>query len=393
MRIVVLGAGAIGSAVAYDLCRADDVQRVKVCESRPAVLRRLRERVDSPKLRTYQTDARDHQTLEGILQNADVVVSCVSPELNPALARLALSAGAHFCDLGGNEATVQQMLELGEEAEQRSRWVVPNCGLAPGLVNVLCMRGIDAFDHVRAAHLRVGDVPEVPEPPFGYRLSYAAEKLIEDYTAPVTVLHDGRLETVAPLTGVEQIQFSEGFGPLEAFHASGLVSTLPQDLAGRVQDLECKALRYPGHAAGMRFVLALGFGEPRTIDVRTHLTYRDVLIRQMRKRFGGAHRDVVLLRIRIEGEKDGRAQTLVYEMIDRYDEETEFSAMQRCTGFSVAATALLIARKEVPGGGACPPERILPKERFFEALAKRGIEVSERWEDGVALDMAEGVAA
>ena len=386
MRIVVLGAGAIGSAVAYDLCRADDVLRVKVCESRPSVLRRLREQVDSPKLRTYQTDARDHQTLEGILANADVVVSCVTPELNPDLARLALRAGAHFVDLGGNEATVQQMLELGEEAEQRSRWVVPNCGLAPGLINVLCMRGIEAFDRVHAAHLRVGDVPEDPEPPFGYRLSYAAEKLIEDYTAPVTVLHDGALETVEPLTDVERLEFSEGFGPLEAFHASGLVSTLPHDLHGRVQELECKALRYPGHAAGMRFVLGLGFGEPRTIDVRTHLTYRDVLVRQLRKRFGGAYRDVVLLRARIEGEKDGRAQTLIYEMVDRYDEATGFSAMQRCTGFSVAATALLLGRKQVPGGGACPPERILPKEPFFDALAERGLHVTERWEDGAPVE-------
>ena len=393
MRIVVLGAGAIGSAVAYDLCQAEDVLRVKVCESRPAVLRRLREQVGSPKLRTYQTDARDHPTLEGILASADVVVSCVNPELNPDLARLSLRAGAHFVDLGGNEATVQQTMELADEAEQRSRWVVPNCGLAPGLVNVLCMRGVDAFDRVHAAHLRVGDVPQEPEPPFGYRLSYAAEKLIEDYTAPVTVLRGGALETVDPLTGVEQIEFDEGFGPMEAFHASGLVSTLPQDLRGRVQELECKALRYPGHAAGMRFVLGLGFGEPRTIDVRTHLTYRDVLVRQMRKRFGGPYRDMVLLRARIEGVRAGRPQTLIYEIVDRFDEATGFSAMQRCTGFSVAVTALLVGRKQVPGGGASPPERILPKEPFFDELARRGIHVTERWEDAVGETMEAGVGA
>jgi saccharopine dehydrogenase-like NADP-dependent oxidoreductase len=379
MKITVLGAGAMGSAVAYDLCHRAEVQRVQVCEARPGVLRAFRGWLDAPNVRTYEADARDAQALEPILAGSAVVVSCVGPDHNPRLAALALDLGAHFVDLGNPEPITEQLDALVDQAETRQRWVVPNCGLAPGLANVLCMRALEQFDRPTAARIRVGDLPTEPTAPFNYRLAHSAEKLIDDYTQPVAVLRDGQIEHVAPLSGVETVHVDE-FGDLEAFHAAGGLPALARALQGRLERLDVKTLRYPGHAAQWRFLLDLGLAERQSLDVRTHLTYRDALVRRLRQRLGGAYKDAVLVRVEAEGEADGDAKRLVYELVDRFDEATGLSAMQRCTAFPAAAVAVRLAARQIGGGGVAPPEQVVPFEPFFDALAARGITVSERWE-------------
>lgn len=380
MKITVLGAGAMGSAVAHDLSRRTEVQRVQVCEARPGVLRAFDARPPDPKVKTYEADARDTTALEPILAGSAVVVSCVGPEYNPRLAALALDLGAHFVDLGDPEPIAEQLGALAEQAETRQRWVVPNCGLAPGLAGVLCMRALGRFEHPTAARIRVGDVPTDPTVPFNYRLAHSAEKLIEDYTQPVAVLRAGRVEYEAPLTGLETVRV-DGFGTFEAFYAAGGLPMLARALQGRLDRLDVKTLRYPGHAAQWRFLLDLGLAEKQSLDVRTHLTYRDVLVRRLRQRLGGVYKDAVLVRVEVEGESGGEARRLVYELVDHFDEATGLSAMQRCTAFPAAAVAVLLATKQVPGGGVAPPEQVVPFEPFFAALAARGITVSERWEE------------
>jgi saccharopine dehydrogenase-like NADP-dependent oxidoreductase len=241
------------------------------------------------------------------------------------------------------------------------------------------MRALEQFERPVAARIRVGDVPTEATGPFNYRLAHAAEKLIEDYTQPVAVLRGGRVEYEAPLTGLETVEV-DGFGTFEAFYAAGGLPTLARALQGRLDRLDVKTLRYPGHAAQWRFLLALGLAEKQSLDVRTHLTYRDVLVRRLRQRLGGAYRDAVLVRVEAEGETGGAPRRLVYELVDRFDEAAGLSAMQRCTAFPAAAVACLLATKQVPGGGVAPPEQVVPFDPFFDALAARGITVTERWE-------------
>ena len=379
MKITVLGAGAMGSAVAYDLCRRPEVQRVQVCEARPGVLRAFRAWLDDPKVRTYAADARDAQSLAPILAGSACVVSCVGPDHNARLAALALEVGAHFVDLGDPEPVTEQLDALAEQAEVQQRWVVPNCGLAPGLANVLCMRALEHFERPEAARIRVGDVPTSPSGPFNYRLAHSAEKLIDDYTQPVAVLRDGRIEYVAPLSGLETVTV-DGFGLFEAFYAAGGLPALARALQGRLDRLDVKTLRYPGHAAQWGFLLDLGLADRQSLDVRTHLTYRDVLARRLRQRLGGEYEDAVLVRVEVEGEAEGEPRRLVYELVDRYDAATGLSAMQRCTAFPAAAVAMLLATKQMAGGGVSPPEQIVPFDPFFDALAARGVTVTERWE-------------
>ena len=374
MKVTVLGAGTVGTAVAVDLARSGEATRVQVCEAQPATLRSFRAAHAHPGLRTYDADARDAQTLEPIISGSAVVVSCVGPEHSARLARLALDLGAHFVDLGSPLADDG----LPELADRRQRWVVTGCGLAPGLVGVLAMKGVDALDAVRAVRIRVGDVPLTAPEPFRHRLAHSAERLLDDYTEPAPVLVDGHVETREPLTGIETVEV-DGFGTMEAFYTGAGLGSLAQALEGRVDSLDVKTLRYPGHAERMRFVLDLGLAERTSLDVRTHLTYRDVLVRRLRKRLGGAYDDAVLLRIEVDGARGGEDGTLVYEMVDRCDREGGLSAMQRCTGFPASTAAVLLGSRTLTGGGVGPADQVLPAEPFLERLAARGIVAQEHW--------------
>lgn len=383
MKISVIGAGTIGTAVVRELCeRTEDITQVQVCDTHSRSLQALHERVQSSVLRSFQIDARDHSVLGPIIRGSDCVVSCVPPELNPKLAELCVDRSIHFCDLGGNESIVQQELALGVRAREKSVWVVPNCGLAPGLVNILCLYGVDQFDTVEAARLRVGDVPLHPEPPFRFRISWSAERIVDDYTNPALLIEDGQLKEIAPLSRDEVITFEEPFGNMEAFCTQGGLSTLTETLSDRVQMLDHKTIRWPGHAHQMRFVMGLGFGEKRKIDVRTHLTYRDVLVRRMRDRLGGTYADAVLMRVLIQGQKDGQAKTLVFEMIEQYNDETDFTAIMRCTSIPTVSIVRMIAQNQVSGGGASVPEQVVPRQEYYEALTERGLNISTRWYDG-----------
>ncbi len=383
MKISVIGAGTIGTAVVRELCeRTEGVTQVQVCDTHSRSLQALHERVQSSMLRSFQIDARDHSVLGPIIRGSDCVVSCVPPELNPKLAALCLDRGMHFCDLGGNDSIVQQELALDAQAREKSVWIVPNCGLAPGLVNILCLYGVDQFDTVEAARLRVGDVPLHPEPPFRFRISWSAERVLDDYTNPALLIEDGRIKEVEALSRDEAITFDEPFGEMEAFCTQGGLSTLTDALSGRVQMLDHKTIRWPGHVHQMRFVMGLGFGEKRKIDVRTHLTYRDVLVRRMRACLSGKYADAVLMRVLIQGQKDGESKTLVFEMIERYDETTDFTAIMRCTSIPTVALVRLLAQNKISGGGAAVPEEVVPREAYYQALTERGLNISMHWYDG-----------
>jgi saccharopine dehydrogenase-like NADP-dependent oxidoreductase len=248
------------------------------------------------------------------------------------------------------------------------------------------MQGMERFDAVDSVTMRVGNIPIEAGPPFFHRLGYAAERLVMSYTAPITLIRDGELIEVEPLTGLEMVAFPPPTGELEAFYTAGKLATLPTDLEGRVRHLDYKTVRHPGHASAMRAVLALGFGEDRSVDVRTHLTYRDLLTRRLRQHLGGEYRDAVIVRIVLEGTRDGETHRLTYELVDHHDEATGFSAMQRCTGYPAAAIATLLASDAVAGGGAAPPEHVIPAAPLLRELIERGLRIRERWNDGEPTD-------
>lgn len=392
MKLTVIGAGAIGAAIARTLQQRPDVEVVQVCDARAKQLQALQDDLGSTKIRSFQVDARDVFVLRSIVQGSQCVIASVPPEHYPGLATLCLSLGVHYLDLGGSDAVVDRLLALDEEARAQGVLVVPNNGIAPGLVNVLCLEAVAQFDEVDAAQLRVGDVPVDPAPPFNFTVAWSPEKLIEDYTNPVQLIEDGQVVQQPPLTHVEHLFFAEPYGRLEAFCTQGGLSTLARELAGRVRSLDHKTIRWPGHAAQMQFLLALGFGDRRSLDVKTHLTYRDVLVRRMRERLSTPQRDVLLLRVLVRGLRDGRRETLVYELVSSADDSREATAVQHVLSVCAATTACMIASGTVSGGGAMPPERAIPRAAYLRELAEHGLTIETRRYDGF-LDVTDPLVA
>ena len=375
MKILVLGAGRMGHGAVYDLARQNDVGEVTVADAVAERAARVASAVGGGKAKPVHLDVTSHRDVVELMRGHDAVLSCVVYKLNEQLARAALEAGTNFCDLGGNNDVVDAELALDKEAKARGINIVPDCGLAPGMVAVLVAHGLarGTFDEVQ---IRVGGLPLDPKPPLDYQFVFSVEGLINEYIERARVVRDGRITHVDSMTELEELDFPEPFGRMEAFQTSGGTSTLPETYLGRLRDLDYKTIRYPGHCAKFKTMIDIGLCSSDPVQVNgQRIVPRQVLSDLLVRNLPADEPDVVLVRIDFAG----GGKSLRYQIIDRYDEATGLSAMMRTTAFPAAIVALMMARKQVTARGALPQERCIPPELFVRELAARNIEMSEEW--------------
>ncbi|HSJ15684.1 MAG TPA: saccharopine dehydrogenase C-terminal domain-containing protein [Longimicrobiales bacterium] len=378
MRMVVLGGGLQGSACAYDLLQDPAITRVTLAdidiERLAPFLAPYRQ---DARLELRRLDARDEGEVSEALRGASSCMNALPYYFNLRMAQLAVEAGAHYSDLGGNTAIVRQQLQLDAAARRRGVSVIPDCGLAPGMVNILAQAGIDALDEVRTVRIVVGGLPQRPEPPLNYQVVYSLHGVLDYYTTPSWVLRDGQPTQVEALSEVEPVDFPPPVGRLEAFHTAGGLSTMADTYRGRIPTMEYKTLRYPGHAEIMRAIRGLGLLdlEPVLVDGRP-VRPRDAFIACAEPRLSRPDsEDLVALRVVAEGTEDGAPARVAFELLDRYDPATGISAMERTTGFSLAITGVMQARGQVRGAGALTPDQAVPAGPYIAALAQRGIRI------------------
>ncbi len=377
MRILVLGGGAQGSAAAWDLLRTPGVVEVVVADRPGAdVPDFLAPRVGRG-LRMESVDAKEPASVRPVLEGMDAVVCALPYYFNLEMARLAVEAGVHFADLGGNTGIVEAQRELDGLARERGVSVIPDCGLAPGMVNILAQAGIDALDRTDTVRMWVGGLPEHPEPPLNYQIVYSLEGVLDYYTTPGLVLADGELREVEALDGLETLDFPEPLGTLEAFYTAGGVSTMPHRYRGSIRTMEYKTLRYPGHAELMRGIRDLGLldTEPVKVDgaeISPRRFFIDRVTPRLRK---PGSPDLAILRVEVRGERGGASAGVRFDLLDRYDPETAITAMMRVTGFSLALTGVMQCRGEMRETGVRTPDETVVPTAFLEGLAQRGIRV------------------
>jgi lysine 6-dehydrogenase len=381
MRALVLGGGLMGRAAAYDLCRQPDIDEVIVADVDAAKAEEAVAVASSDAAIAMELDVTDRDAVLATMREADVALGAVSYTVNLELSRLAIEARSHWCDMGGNNAVVAAQLELDESAKSAGVSIIPDTGLAPGMVSLLTMHGISQMDRADRAHLRVGGLPVDPKPPMNYALVFSVQGLINEYVEPCVGIRDGSIvDDIEPLADVEVIEFPEPFGALEAFNTSGGTSTLPQSLLGKISELDYKTIRYPGHAAQMRAMFELGLMSDEPLDVDgVRVAPRQVLERLIRDNVPQADDDVVLVRVIVEGTKDGRPARATYEMIDYKDQQSGLTAMMRGTAFPSAAVCAMMGRGQTPTG-AHPQESAIDSARFLEELKVRGLPLSWRLE-------------
>ena len=377
MRMLVLGAGLQGSACAFDLLNEPTVSEVLLADMQVGTLPTfLQQRADS-RLVPIALDVRDEAAVRAVLSRCDAVMSAIPYYFNASLARLAVEAGVHFTDLGGNTEIVQEQKQLHDAARAKGISVIPDTGLAPGMVNIIAQHGIDQFDTVESVKLFVGGLPQVPEPPLGYQIAYSIEGMVDYYTTQSLVVRDGQPTTVTALSELEPVTFADDVGTLEAFHTAGGLSTMVYRYAGKIPVMEYKTLRYPGHAAIMQAIRDLGLLDTNPVNVKgTSVIPRDVFVKVAGDILRKGKPDLVALRVVVTGTSNGARSTRSWEVVDRYDATHGITAMMRTTGYTLSITGQLQASGSIEPGVHTPDECI-PAERYFAMLASRGVQVRE----------------
>src|SRR5437899_1481482 len=376
MRMLVLGAGLQGSACAYDLLRQSGVERVTIADLKPERIPAFLKPHVGKRLALVKLDVQDGAALRAAMADHAAVQNAAPYYFNLEVSRAAVEAGVHCADLGGNTEIVFQQKKLDPEAKQRNVSVIPDCGLAPGMVNVLAAEGIRRVGDAESVKIYVGGLPQHPEPPLNYQIVYSLEGALDYYTTPSWVLRDGKPARVDALSEVEAVEFPAPVGTLEAFHTGGGISTMPWAYAGKVQTMEYKTLRYPGHVAIMRPVRELGLLDLKPINVKGAMVApRDVFIAAVSPKLTKPQgRDLVALRVEVTGKTGRRA---AWQLLDYYDEAHGISAMMRATGFSLAVTGLMQVDGRITAHGVHTPDEAVPFDAYVDELSKRGIEIRE----------------
>src|SRR5215207_7426959 len=348
MRILVLGAGRMGLGAAYDLAHnSEGVELVTVADVDEGRARAVAEAVRDGRVRAAQVDVEDRARVVELMRGHDAALSCVTYFHNLRLARAAVEARTHFCDLGGNNAVVDAELALDGEARAAGINIVPDCGLAPGMVSVLAAHGAARFGRLDEIHIRVGGLPQNPRPPLDYQIVFSVEGLINEYVERARVIRGGELVEVESLTELESLDFPAPHGRMEAFQTSGGTSTLPETFLGRVRELDYKTIRYPGHCERFKLLIDLGLASSDAVDVDGHaVPPRRLLGELLYRHLPADGPDLVFVRLEFAGNLagGGGAKRLRYDIIDRFDPRTGLSAMQRTTAFPASLVAQMMAR-------------------------------------------------
>jgi lysine 6-dehydrogenase len=375
----VLGAGAQGVAAAYDIAKHGRASRILLADlSRNQAARaaaKVNRLVDRDIVEPVTLDASDSAALTAFLSPLDVALCCLPYQLQPTAIRAAIAARTHLCDLDGEDMTEADRSALDAAAWGAGITLIPDAGLAPGLVNTLGLHIIGQLDTVESIKLYCGVLPQEPRPPFNYKLGFHIDGLIAEYDEPAIALRDGQVVTLQPLTEREEIEF-DGI-TLEAFVTGGGTSSAPSTFQGRVANYEYKTLRYPGHCDQMRVLRDLGMWRTDTIQVDgAAIRPRDVFISLFAENQTDESADECFVRGVGIGTRDGKRVQIQVDIRDRECEETEFTSMQRLTGFSLAIHAIALAENNLPTG-ALRYENALPAAQFLSEIRKRGVEVKE----------------
>lgn len=387
-RYAVVGAGRQGTAAAYDLVVRGDAEGVLILDASPAAVdtavARLRA-LAGPAFgghppgiegRVLDVAAADETDLARALEGRDALVSAVPYHLNLRVTRAAIRARAHACDFGGNTGVVRAQLALDAEAEAAGVSIVPDCGQAPGLANSLAVYAMGLLDEPRAVTYWDGGLPQNPRPPFHYALFFHIDGLLNEYWGEAEFLRGGRVVRVPVFSEVDTVEIP-GLGTFEAFVTAGATSTCPATFQGRLETFENRTLRYPGHVAQFKVLHDLGLFSPEPLEglgVSPRQVVARVLEPRIRARPGD--RDWVIIYVRCAGRRGGVPAEARLLLVDRHDEATGFSAMERTTGWHGAMVAHLMARGETPRG-ARPVEVAVPPGPIVAGARARGMALSE----------------
>ena len=340
MKVAIAGAGLIGHTIAHMLRETGDYEVAAFDRDAKAL-----EPLAAQGIPTARVDSGDAAALRGALEGYDVLVNALPYYLAVNVASAAKGAGVHYFDLTEDVRATHAIRALAEGADHV---FMPQCGLAPGFIGIAAHALASRFTEIREVKMRVGALPQFPTNALKYNLTWSVDGLINEYCQPCEAIRDSRTQWVQPLEGLEH--FSLDGIEYEAFNTSGGLGTLCETLSGRVESLDYKSVRYPGHRDLMQFLLE---------DLRL-ATDRDTLKTIMRRSVPSTAQDVVLVFITVTGMRDGQLVQEVFtrKIFAKTVYGVQMSAIQITTAGAMCAVLDLFREKKLPQKGFVRQEQV-----------------------------------
>lgn len=363
-KITVLGCGLVGSAIAVDLCRDYNVTVADID------VQKLNELQSKNPLRIFKTDFLNINELERIVNDSDLVISAVPGSIGFKVLKSLVQLKKNVVDIS---FFAEDPFELNEEAKKNNLTIVIDCGVCPGLSNII-LGYHNKRIKINSYRVYVGGLPKNPKPPFNYKAPFSPSDVIEEYTRPARLMQNGKIIIKEALSDVEIIDFPKA-GRLEAFNTDGLRTLLT---TMKIPDMSEKTLRYPGHSDLIKAFRDAGFfsKEKITIDnisVRPIDFTSKILYKQWQLEKG--EQEFTVMKILIDSDQN----KIEYDLYDEYDEKTQITSMARTTGYTCTAVTRLILEQDFDKAGIISPELIGEGEDNFnfvlEYLKKKNIHI------------------
>ena len=377
MKILSIGCGYIGSVLAEEIVRSIDFDELIICDSEEERIGKTGRELGD-KVFPLRRDISDYSTLLETINDADLVVGLSPGKLGFRVMKACVKRRKSLVDL--SYMTEDPFVFQKKAAEGRIT-IIPDCGVAPGLSNILIGKASSQLDKVEDVIVYVGGLPQKPMPPLNYRVTWCVEDLFEEYTRKARIVRYGETIEVDALEGLEEVEF-EGLGKFEAFFTDG-VRTLHHTIKAR--NMWEKTLRYKGHAEKIKFLRDLGLLEKRPLTSVNLSPWAFMRSFWKEKLSFFEDKDFVLMRIEVTGRKESANFTYSFEMVDHFDEERNVTAMGRTTAYTALAVIKLLIENRIERKGVVPPEILgMDKELSREiecTLRERDIRVREKVEE------------
>ena len=376
MKIIVLGAGLVGSPMAMDLA-SDKQFEVTVADLSKEALQKLSQKA---RIKMVQKDLSDPENVKKLVKGYDMVVNAVPGFMGYQTFKAIIEAGKNVIDIA---FFIEDPLPLDKVARKNNVTAIMDCGVAPGMCNILIGYADHLLDETENVVYYVGGLPEIREWPYEYKAVFSPVDVIEEYTRPARYVENGQSVVRPALSDPELMNF-EGVGTLEAFNTDGLRSLIHTVKAPNMKE---KTLRYPGHIEKMAVLRETGFfsQEPvivngtkiRPIDFTAKLLFPKWKLKE-------GEVDITVMKVIVEGKKKGQRLRYTWDLLDRLDPKTGVHSMARTTGYTATVAARMVAEGKYTHKGVTVPEYIGKQPEcvkyMLSGLKKRGVVYRETLE-------------
>ncbi len=357
-KIILLGAGMVGKAMAIDLSAKYDVTSVDINKDSLSYLSK------NYPIKTKLADLKNENEVAALIQDFDLVISAVPGFLGLQTIKTVINNKKDLVDIS---FLPEDVLFLDQMAKEKNVTVIMDCGVAPGMPNIIAgyhneTMQIDNFEYM------VGGLPIVRTFPFEYKAPFSPCDVVEEYTRPARYVENGKMIVKPAMSDTELIEF-ESIGTLEAFNSDGLRSLIYT--LSNIPNMKEKTLRYPGHITMIKALKAAGFLDQNPMKIKgTDISPFDFTTEVLFKawKLDPSEKEFTVMRIILEGTENGTKKKIVYDLYDEYDTEKKLSSMARTTGFTATAAADMILNRVFVNKGVFPPEFIGKHSECFNYI-------------------------